>query len=141
MDARVSKSVEDPKFRALLFGIFAALAVCLAMAGVYGVMAFGVQQRSREIGLRMALGASQASVLRLILEQGLLFAVAGLAVGLSTAVAAARFLETVLFEVQPVDTHVYVAVALLLGVVTLLASYLPARRAAGLDPAAVLQAE
>jgi putative ABC transport system permease protein len=141
MDARVSKSVEDPRFRALLFGIFAALAVCLAMAGVYGVMAFGVQQRSREIGLRMALGASQASVLRLILEQGLLFAAAGLAVGFGTAVAAARFLETVLFEVQPVDTQVYVAVALLLGLVTLLASYLPARRAAGLDPAAVLQAE
>ena len=93
MEARVSKSVEDPRFRALLFGIFASLAVCLAMAGVYGVMAFGVQQRSREIGLRMALGASQASVLRLILEQGLLFTAAGLAVGLGAAVAAARLLD------------------------------------------------
>ena len=141
MDARVSKSVEDPRFRALLFGIFAALAVCLAMAGVYGVMAFGVQQRSREIGLRMALGASQASVLRLILEQGLLFAAAGLAVGLGAAVAAARLLTTVLFEVQPIDAQVYLAVVVLLGLVTLMAGYLPARRAARMDPAAVLQAE
>ena len=137
----MSKSVEDPSFRALLFGIFASLAVCLAMAGVYGVMAFGVQQRSREIGLRMALGASQASVLRLILEQGLLFNAAGLAVGLGAAVAAARLLTTVLFEVEPIYAQVYVAVAVLLWLVTFLASYLPARRAAGLDPAAVLQAE
>jgi putative ABC transport system permease protein len=141
MEARVSKSVEDPRFRALLFGIFAGFAVCLAMAGVYGVTAYGVHQRSREIGLRMALGASRASVLRLILRQGLVFAAAGLAVGLAAAMAVARLLKTVLFEVQPVDTQVYLGVVVLLGLVTLVAGYLPARRAAALDPATVLQAE
>ena len=90
---RLAKRVEDPRFRALLFGIFAGLAVCLAMAGVYGVMAYAVEQRSKEIGLRMALGASQESVLRLILGQGLVLAAVGLALGLAAAVAATRLLD------------------------------------------------
>ena len=137
----MSKRVEAPRFRALLFGVFAGLAVCLAMAGVYGVMAYAVEQRSKEIGLRMALGASQESVLRLILGQGLVLAAAGLALGLAAAVAATRLLATVLFEVQPVDVQVYLGVVVLLGVVTLLAGYIPARRAAVMDPVEVLKAE
>jgi putative ABC transport system permease protein len=141
MEARVSKGVEDPRFRALLFGVFAAFAVCLAMAGVYGVMAYSVQQRSKEIGLRIALGASRRSVLQLILRQGLILTGVGLTVGLAAAVAAGRLLQTVLFEVQPVDTQVYLGVVLLLALVTLVAGYLPARRAALLDPAQVLKAE
>ena len=141
MEATVSKSVEDPRFRALLFAVFAGLAVCLAMAGVYGVMAYAVEQRSKEIGLRMALGASQGSVLRLILGQGLVLAAAGLALGLAGAVAATRLLTTMLFEVQPLDIQVYLGVVVLLGVVTLLAGYLPARRAAGVDPVEVLKAD
>jgi predicted permease len=141
MEGLVSKGVEDPRFRALLFGVFAAFAVCLAMAGVYGVMAYGVQQRSREIGLRIALGASTSSVLRLILRQGLVLTGVGLTVGLAAAVAATRLLETVLFEVQPVDAQVYFGVVLLLATVALLAGYLPARRAAVLDPAIVLKSE
>ena len=141
MEAQVSKGVEDPRFRALLFGIFAAFAVCLAMAGVYGVMAYGVQQRSREIALRIALGASRTSVLRLILRQGLFLTGVGLTVGLAGAVAATRLLETVLFEVRPVDTQVYLGVVLLLALVALVAGYLPARRAAVLDPAQVLKTE
>jgi len=141
MEARVSRGVEDPRFRALLFGIFAAFAVCLAMAGVYGVMAYSVQQRSKEIGLRIALGASRSSVVRLIFRQGLILTGVGLTVGIAAAVAAARLLETVLFEVQPVDTSVYLGVMLLLAVVTLVAGYLPARRAAVLDPAQVLKTE
>jgi predicted permease len=139
MEATVSKRVEDPRFRALLFGVFAGLAACLAMAGVYGVTAYGVQQRSKEIGLRMALGASRRSVLRLILRHGLGLAAAGLAIGLAGAAAATRLLATMLFEVQPVDVHVYVGVAMLLGVVALAAGYFPARRAAALDPMAVLR--
>jgi len=141
MEAQVSKGKEDPRFRALLFGMFAAFAVCLAMAGVYGVMAYSVQQRSQEIGLRIALGASRTSVLRLILRQGLVLTGIGLTVGLAGAVAATRLLETVLFEVQPVDMQVYLGVVLLLALVTLLAGYLPARRAAVLDPAQVLKRE
>jgi putative ABC transport system permease protein len=141
MEATMSKRVEEPRFRALLFGVFAALAVCLAMAGIYGVMAFGVQQRSKEIGLRMAMGASRAAVLRLILKQGLVLAAAGLAMGLAAAVAATRLLTTMLFEVRPLDIEVYAAVVVLLGAVTLAAGYFPARRAAALDPMTVLKTD
>jgi predicted permease len=141
MDATMSKRVEEPRFRALLFGVFAGLAVCLAMAGVYGVMAFGVQQRSKEVGLRMALGASRAAVLQLILKKGLALAAAGLAIGLVAAVAATRLVSTMLFEVKPLDFQVYAGVVVLLGVVTLLAGYLPARRAAALDPMTVLKTD
>jgi predicted permease len=141
MEEQLSKGLEDSRYRALLFGLFAGFAACLAMAGVYGVMAYTVQQRSREIGLRMALGASQTSVFRLVLGQGLVLAVLGLAAGLTIAAGVGRFLETVLFEVEPVDPSVYVAVATLLGLVTLVAGYVPAHRASALDPAEVLKAE
>ena len=139
LDATVAKTVEDPRFRAMLVGVFAALAVGLAMAGVYGVMAYGVQQRSREIGVRIALGASSGSVLRLMLEQGALLAGIGLLIGLAGAAAATRVLKTILFEVQPIDAQVYFAVAMLLGLVTLAAAYVPARRAAGMDPTEILR--
>jgi len=141
LDATLSRRVEEPRFRALLFTVFAALAVCLAMAGVYGTMAYAVAQRSKEIGLRMALGASRSSVLRLILGQGLFLATVGLVVGLAAAAGATRLLASVLFEVHPVDTQVYLTVILVLGVVTMLASYLPARRAAGVDPVVVLKTD
>ena len=140
MESTVSERVQDPRFRALLFGLFAALAVCLAMAGVYGVMAFAVQQRSSEIGLRMALGASTGSVLRFVLGQGLMLAGVGLAVGLAAATVVTRLLATMLFQVQPVDTQVYLGVAVLLGVVTIIAGGLPAWRASVVNPAEVLKA-
>jgi len=141
MEAVLSDNVAAPRFRTLLFGLFAALAVCLAMAGVYGVMAYAVSQRSNEIGLRMALGAGKGSVLRLILRQGLTCASLGLALGLAAAFAGTRLLTSMLFQVQPNDPWVYLAVAALLGVVTLLASYVPARRAAQIDPLAALRQE
>jgi predicted permease len=141
MEATVSENVAAPRFRTLLFGVFAALAVCLAMAGVYGAMAYAVGQRSSEIGLRIALGASTGSVLRLILGQGLVLAGAGLALGLAAAVAGTRLLMTMLFQVQPNDPLVYLAVAALLGVVAVIASYVPARRAANIDPLTALRQE
>jgi putative ABC transport system permease protein len=141
MEAIIAERKEDPRFRALIFGVFAGLAVCLAMAGVYGVMAFAAEQRSKEIGLRIALGASEGAVLRLMLGQGFVLASTGLALGLATAVAATRLLTTMLFEVQPIDVQVYAGVAVVLSVVTLAAAYVPARRAAVVDPVEVLKAD
>jgi putative ABC transport system permease protein len=141
MNENVATGLRDSRFRALLFSIFAALAVCLAMAGVYGVMAVAVTERTKEIGLRMALGASQASVLSLVLRQGLTLVASGLAVGLVAATAAARLLTTVLFEVRPIDGQVYLGVAASLACVALIAGYAPARRASALDPARVLKLE
>ena len=121
--------------------VFAAVAVCLAAAGVYGVVGQAVQQRSREIGLRMALGASRADVLRLMLGQGMMLAAVGAGVGPVAAAGATQLLESMLFAVTPLDVETYLAVAVLLGVATLLASYLPARRASGLDPMQVLKTD
>jgi putative ABC transport system permease protein len=141
MEAALAENVAAPRFRTLLVGIFAGLAVCLAMAGVYGVMAYAVGQRSNEIGLRMALGATTGSVLRLFLGQGLVLAGFGLALGLAAAVAGTRLLTSMLFQVQPNDPLVYVAVTALLSVVTLAASYIPAKRAAKIDPLTALRQE
>jgi len=111
------------------------------MAGVYGVMAYAVEQRSKEIGLRIALGADKASVLRLILGQAFGFAAVGLTLGIAGAVVATRLLETVLFEVRPLDLSVYLGVIGLIGLVTLLAGGLPAWRAAVVNPVEVLKTE
>ena len=141
METIVSDNVAAPRFRALLFGLFAALAVCLAMAGVYGVTAYAAGQRSNEIGLRTALGASTGSVLRLVLGQGLGLASIGLILGQAGAVVSTRLLTTMLFQVQPNDPVVYVGVAVLLGVVALVACYVPARRASRVDPMIALRQE
>jgi ABC-type antimicrobial peptide transport system permease subunit len=141
MEAMLSENVAANRFRTLLFAVFAGLAVCLAMAGVYGAMAYAVGQRSSEIGLRIALGASTGSVLRLILSRGLALAVVGLALGLAAASASTRLLTSMLFQVQPNDPLVYLGVTALLGLVTLVASFIPARRAASIDPLAALRQE
>jgi putative ABC transport system permease protein len=141
MEALIFENVAAPRFRALLFGLFAGIAVCLAMAGVYGVMAYAVGQRSSEIGLRIALGASTASLLRLILGQGLFLTVAGLGLGLAASVAGTRLLTSMLFQVQPNDPLVYLAMSVLLGIVTIAASYMPARRASRIDPLTAIRQE
>jgi len=141
LEASLAENVAAPRFRTLLLGLFAALAVCLAMAGVYGVMAYLVSQRSNEIGLRMALGASPGDVSRLVLREGMLLAGVGLALGLAGAAAATRLLSSVLFEVKPGDPATYIAVSALLGVVALAASYIPAYRASRVDPLVALRQE
>ena len=141
MEASVAENVAAPRFRMVLLGWFAALAVALAMAGVYGVMSYMVGQRANEIGLRMALGASSRDVLKLVLGHGLMLAAIGLAIGLGGALAATRLLRSLLFEVKPADPLTYIAVTALLAMVALTASYVPARRAARVDPLVALRQE
>jgi putative ABC transport system permease protein len=141
MEASLGENTAAPRFRALLLSIFAGLAVILAVAGVYGVMAYVVGQRSNEIGLRMALGANSGDVLRLVLRQGLTLAGLGLALGLVGALGATRLLTSMLFEVKPSDTATYVGAAVLLGIVALTASAVPAWRATKVDPLIALRQE
>ena len=141
LEKSLAEDAAAPRFRTLLLSIFAGLAVSLAMAGVYGVMAYMVSQRSNEIGLRMALGASRGNVLRLVLRQASLLAGIGTLLGLAGAVATSHLLTSMLFEVKPTDPLIYVAVGVLLTLVALMASYIPARRATKVDPMVALRYE
>jgi predicted permease len=139
--ASLTENVAAPRFRTLLLGIFAALAVCLSMAGVYGVMSYVVGQRANEIGLRMALGASPSDVLRLVMRQSITLTAIGIVVGLAGAAGVTRLLTSMLFGVKPSDPLTYVGVVTLLIGVALLASYIPARRAMRVDPMIALRYE
>ena len=125
----------------LLFGIFSAIALVLAVAGIYGVMAYFVTQRTREIGVRIALGAQWRDVLKLVLKNGMLLVSIGLTVGLAGAFALTRLMSTLLFEVSPTDPVTFGAVALCVILATLLACYIPARRATKVDPLIALRYE
>jgi putative ABC transport system permease protein len=135
----MSASLAQRRFHVLLLGLFAALALALAAIGVYGVTAYGVSRRTREIGLRMALGADRRDVVRLIVSGGMRFVIAGLVAGLLGALALSRLLSSLLFEVRPTDPPTYAAVAIALAAVALLACALPATRAARLDPTEALR--
>jgi putative ABC transport system permease protein len=136
-----SHSIAQPRLTALLLSVFAALALILAMVGIYGVMAYSVTQRTHEMGLRMALGARASDVLALVLGHGMLLAGAGVALGLAGAFAMTRVLEKFLWGVRPTDAFTFTVVSLLLVAVALLASYLPARRATDVDPMVALRYE
>jgi ABC-type antimicrobial peptide transport system permease subunit len=118
----------------VLIASFALTAVLLAAIGLYGVLAYAVGQRTREIGIRLALGAKRGEVLRMVMAQAGRLAVAGVVIGLIAAVLASRALRSQLFEVAPTDAATYISVAGALLVVALLASWIPARRAARIDP-------
>lgn len=141
MNALLAEHVATPKFRAWLLSLFAIVALCLAMAGIYGVMAYVAGQRSKEIGVRMALGASTGSVLWLMLGRGLKLTAIGLAAGVLGALASTRLVSGMLFDVQPNDTLTYTGVVAGLGLLSLLATYVPARRATHIDPLLVLRQE
>ena len=125
----------------LLLSLFAALALVLAAVGLYGVMAFNVANRTREIGIRMALGAQAGDVLGLVLCQGGKLVGLGVVFGLGGAFGVTQLMKTLLFHIQPTDPATYLAAPLLLGLVSLLACWLPARRAARVDPMVALRYE
>ncbi len=141
MDDRLSATVASPRFRSLLLGIFAGLAVLLAMAGVYGVMAYMVAQRAGEIGLRMALGADRARIGRLVLTGGARLCAVGLLCGFACAWPAVRLLESMLFDVSGTDPGTWAAMGAAVILATLAACAVPALRAARLDPLDALRQE
>jgi putative ABC transport system permease protein len=141
MEQVLEESLGARRFPMLLLGLFSAVAFTLAAIGVYGVVGYLVSLRTREIGIRVALGAGRSSVVRLMLTRSLVPVVVGIAAGLAGAVASGRFVESLLFQVRPVDTLVLAATAALLGGTAIVASWIPARRAASVDPTTVLREE
>ncbi len=139
MEQLVASSLTRQRFYALLLGVFAAIAATLGAIGIYGVLAYAVGQRTQEIGIRMALGAERGAVLRMVLRRGVVLTVTGIALGLAGAAALTRYLSAMLFDLTPLDPATYIAVAVSFGLVALIASYLPARRATGIDPMVALR--
>ena len=141
MQARIAGATSKPRFSAILLAVFAGIALCLAAIGIYGVMSYLVTQRTREIGIRMALGARRGDVLSLVVRRGAILAAFGIGIGAAGALAATRALTTLLYEIQPGDPVTYVEIGAALAAVALAASYLPARRASMVDPSGALRAE
>jgi putative ABC transport system permease protein len=141
MDQRISDSIAPRRFNMFILGLFAALALILAAIGIYGIMAFSVVQRTHEIGVRMALGASTQDVLALVMRNGFKLASIGIIVGLVAAFAATRVLSSLLYEVSARDPLIFLLDAILLAMAALLACYIPARRATKVDPLVALRYE
>jgi len=141
MRAVVSEAASAPASTTLLFSSFAGVALILGIVGIYGVLSFLVSKRSREMGVRMALGAQRMDVLLLVMKEGAWFSVIGIALGLGGAFFLARLLSTLLYGVSPFDSITYVSVAVLVAIVTLAACYIPARRAMQVDPMVALRGE
>jgi len=141
MDRVVWSSVGPPRFNAALLGFSGALALVLALIGVYGVISYSVERRTHEIGIRRALGAQTRDVLRLVLNQAMTFVAIGIAIGVAGALALTRVLSTLLYDVRPTDPATFIVVALLLAGVAFAAGYLPGRRATRVDPTDALKAE
>jgi predicted permease len=141
MEEVTEASVAAPRFRTLLLGLFGVTALLLGVVGIYGVMAYSVSQRTREIGIRMALGAARQQVITLVLREGLLLTLAGLGIGIIGALALTHLLSSMLYEVRPADPLTFAGVSVFLTAVGLLANCVPARRAAKVDPMVALRYE
>jgi ABC-type antimicrobial peptide transport system permease subunit len=141
LQERIDRATLRTRFSATLLGLFAAVAVALATLGVYGVISFSVLQRTREIGIRSALGAARGNLLGLVVGQGARFFVVGAVVGVGVALGSNRVLSSLLYGVAPTDPSTLGFIVVLLGVAVLAASWIPARRAARIDPMAALRDE
>jgi putative ABC transport system permease protein len=141
MDDLLSETLAQPRLQTGLLSLFAGIALILAAVGLYGVLAYVVTQRKREIGVRVALGAQRSDVLRLVVQQGMRLAIVGVALGLVGAWALTRVLQNLLYEITPTDPVTYLVVTSALCFVALLACYLPARRAARVNPMEALRYE
>jgi predicted permease len=141
MEQLISSSLARPRLQVTLMAIFGVVALALACVGVFAVVSYSVEQRTREMGIRLALGAAPDSILRLVLGEGLALASAGILGGLLAALVLTRYLATLLYTVRPTDPLVYAAVSALLGAAAIAGCYFPARRATRVDPAVVLRDE
>jgi putative ABC transport system permease protein len=141
MDRRLSDSVAQRRYQTLLFGVFAAVALVIAAVGIYGVISYGVGQRTHEIGIRMALGAQSGDVLRMVIVQGMRLTMIGAALGVAAALGLTRALERLLFNVSATAPVTFALIALLLFGVALVAIYVPARRATKVDPLRAIRHE
>jgi ABC-type antimicrobial peptide transport system permease subunit len=141
MEQVVGESTARSDFNTLLLSIFAGLALLLAAIGIYGLMTYSVQQRTQEIGIRMALGASPGSVRKMVVLQGMRLAAIGVVIGIAAALALTRFMAGLIYGVKTWDPVVFVTIAALLGTVSWLATYIPARRASRVDPMVSLRYE
>jgi ABC-type antimicrobial peptide transport system permease subunit len=141
MASRIDSSLARRRFSMLLLSLFASIAVVLSVVGIYGVVAGLVSQGTRELGIRMALGATPRQIRALVVRQGVAMALAGVTLGLAGAFALTRFMRGLLFGVQPSDPLTFSATAVLLGATALLATYVPARRASRLDLIESLRSE
>ena len=141
MDQFLERAMMGPRLSALLAAPAGVLATVIAALGLYGVMAYSVSRRTREVGIRMAIGAAPLNIVRMVMRQGMTMAGVGLVIGLAAALAGTRFIEILLFGVTPTDPLVFAGVPLLLAAVAAMACYIPARRAIKVDPLSALRSE
>jgi len=141
LDAILAESVAQPRFYMVLLTAFAVVAIALSAIGIYGVIAYLVGQRARELGIRIALGATPTRVVRMVVREGLAMVAVGIGVGIAGALALTRLMVALLFTIKPTDPVTYVIVAVLLASVALVASFVPALRAANVDPALAMRTD
>jgi putative ABC transport system permease protein len=139
MEQRLAKSIAPRRFQTRLFGLFAAVALVIATVGIYGVISYSINQRTHEIGIRMALGAQTSDVLWIVIRRGMALTLIGAAMGLAAALALTHVMKNLLFEVSPNDPATFALIVLLMTSVAMIASYIPARRATKVDPLQALR--